>query len=746
MAKKSNRSPGVPVKKSYSGKSLPPSNADARSRSGVDAPAVETPAPAWSAREDERSFASESFWPWAFGILLVGIVLRQLWLANFPYHPDEAIHAWFSHGFASYRFDPIYHGPVLYHLVASTFGFFSAIFGWLQLDIMGANDYTARLVPSVLGIALLAYVLFGPLRDWMGPCAVLWSAALLAISPVVVTYSRRLLHDSLVLMLTLAAIIALQTARENRAWTPEGRRAWFLMALALALFVSTKANSFFIILMLGGFWGATLVRSWLPNDLRGRFDSLSASSAWRALPMLLFLIASVASYFALRDGFVERNERLLRACFVLCVGVMWCWLVASPSWAQPRAREGSEEEEGASQVLEGLPRTSAERRTASWRTGLLAAWSAVLVFAWFFGHGYLWWKVPVNAVTQFPTWSSSTSSSLVQIKDAALGRAELLPGAPDKGWTDTRLTIAQDWDDVTMAMPRLLAYWGKQQKEPRLPGRHDYYITLIALYELPIALAALGGIWWVCRHRTAWGDLLLWWAFTSWVLYALANEKVPWLLVHMVVPFALLGGWWLSQLALNTARRPLLMAASVAGAIFLLRNLSATNFERAAAHREPMFYAQTSEDFRDALGRALTESRRAPGYSSRSIWVHGDKQWPPAWYLIGDTPIKEGSGVGYGSLPEFANTRMVITTEEDWASRSQLPEWKSWQSVTVDHYIWPRASWPALRPDRFARWWTTRVATPPEEEKISMDLWQKSILTPPGEWSHNKAVFAWPGE
>jgi len=705
--------------------------------------------PRWSPAEEERSFSPDLFWRWAFGILALGILLRQIALAAFPYHPDEAIHAWFSYGFGSYRFDPVYHGPVLYHLVASTYSFFNAIFGWLRLDLQGANDYTARLVPSLLGIALLATVLFGPLRRWMGPRAVLWSAALLAISPVIVTYSRRLLHDSLVLMLTLAAVMALHSAREHRAWTFEGRRAWLCLAVALALFVSTKANAFFIILMLGSFWGATWIRSLLPEDTRRSFNLWASSTGAKMVPLALFVAASIGSYFALRDGNLERNERLLKMGFILCVALMWCWLVASPDSAQVKAREddsGDEEqgEQESPQVLAGVPQTVRERRNGAWRTGLFSAWSAVLVFAWFFGHGYLWWKVPLDAATKFPEWSQSVRSSVGQIADAAAGRADLTSGAPDKGWTDARLTLAEDWDNVTMAMPRLLAYWGKQQEEPRLPGRHDYYITLITLYELPIALAALGGMAWASRHRTAWGDLLLWWAFTSWVLYALANEKVPWLLVHMVLPFALLGGWWLAQLSMNAVHRPLLLAASVAGAAFLLRNVSATNFEQAVAHREPMFYAQTSEGFRDALGRALSESRRVPDFSQKSIWVHGDKQWPPAWYLIGNSPLTQGSGVGYGSEPVEATTRMAITTEEDWAVRSQKPEWKDWDSIKADHFIWPRASWPALRPDRFARWWTTRIATPPDEEPLSMDLWERSILKPPGEWSHNKAVFAWP--
>ena len=88
----------------------------------------------------------------------MAIVLRQLRLGEAPFHPDEAIHAYFSYGFAGYRFDPVYHGPLLYHLVALLFNF------------AGEYDYTARLVPALLGIGLVALIL-GPARSFSSAVA-----------------------------------------------------------------------------------------------------------------------------------------------------------------------------------------------------------------------------------------------------------------------------------------------------------------------------------------------------------------------------------------------------------------------------------------------------------------------------------------------------------------------------------------------------------------------------------------------
>lgn len=690
------------------------------------------------------------FWQLAFAVLLLGIGLRQLLLANFPYHPDEAIHAWFATPdvFSTYRYDPIYHGPLMYHLTALTFTFFTGLFKIVGLGFPGANDYTARLMPSVLGIGTLLLILYGPMRRWMGARGALWALALVAISPVIVTYSRRLLHDSLVLLLTLTAVVCFQIARDNRAWTREGRQAWLGIVVALTLFVCTKANAYFIIAMLGAFWLSTFNTRWKTQvsapTFRTRSDSL-AQEHWRGdkvlqwVPLALFIFISIASILARRDADVkETHERLLSIASLLSVGVLWLWMQFGPR-LQAASTEPVE------------VRVQVQRRTSTWRTGLMSAWAALGIFAFFYGHGWLWWKIPVELVKSPSTYIEQTRNSLSEIKDFATFQSKAPPPLPNQTWLDNRLTHAQDWDDVTMAIPRMLGYWGKQQEEPRLPGRHDYYLVLMTLYEAPIVICAIGGIVLASRRRSAFTDLLLWWAFTSFVLYALANEKVPWLLNHIMLPFCLLGGWWLSQLRpQSTLTQRAMTLGCAAGAIFLLRGVSATNFERAVENREPMFYAQTTEDFRDELYGTLQRTAN----SKDTIWIHNEKQWPPAWYLRNGAPLRGESGVSFppspGAPPGPEPHRFIVTTEPDWPVRQKEARFADWKGTTVYHYIWPRASWPALRPDRFWRWWAKRDALTKAEEKTmkdgtkTLDTLEDSILKTPGEWSHSTATFASP--
>src|SRR5215475_6056597 len=64
-------------------------------------------------------------------IFLIAVVLRTYDLGIRPYHHDESIHAFFSwrileNGLGDYKYDPVYHGPLLYYS--------SALMMWLFGD------------------------------------------------------------------------------------------------------------------------------------------------------------------------------------------------------------------------------------------------------------------------------------------------------------------------------------------------------------------------------------------------------------------------------------------------------------------------------------------------------------------------------------------------------------------------------------------------------------------------------------
>ena len=471
-----------------------------------------------------------------------------------------------------------------------------------------------------------------------------------------------------------------------------GTRPWYGAWIGLAALLSA-----FLATKANAFFVIAMLASFFVADrLRGRGPRDLFLPMPEQVPLLVFGVITAASIFwgprfPEDVALTKRHEFFLFIVGATSSAFLWEWLRRS----RPESRA----------PVAGSP----------WRSVALclaiSLVAAAALYFFFFGHGYLWLTKPGE-------WS----------------------------WD-------RYWPDVRDAMTKMLRYWNGQQQTPRLPGRHDFYLPLMIAYELPILVAFIGGVVRASRVRAPFTDLLLWWSFTSWTLYAMANEKVPWLMTHLIAPFALLGGWWLAQLRPRAAGRKVLAVLATLGAAFLLRHVSATSFERAVHNREPMFYAFTPETFQEVLLHAIEASRGRPG----DFWIYN--AWPPSWYMRRST--QEFGAVAHYPVhpdddPPAVPLRLVFCTEADWEQYRREERFRGWQTWTWDpktgrvvagaagenpHILnWPRLSWYSLRPDLFARWFVTREAALPSPADHGF-FDNSAFLT---EWSHVPVVVATP--
>jgi len=184
------------------------------------------PAPPVAPRDEvETGWLDRRFVPLALLILLAAAALRLPELALNPFHHDEGINGYFTTNLlrnGTYVYDPAnYHGPTLYY-----FAFISAI-------LFGLTSEALRLVPVAFGLLTVALVL--PLRRYLGSVATLTAAGLLAISPGAVYMSRYFIHESLLVAMTLALVVAGVLYADRRR--PQHLLA---AAAALALLFATK--------------------------------------------------------------------------------------------------------------------------------------------------------------------------------------------------------------------------------------------------------------------------------------------------------------------------------------------------------------------------------------------------------------------------------------------------------------------------------------------------------------------------
>jgi len=174
-------------------------------------------------------------------ILAFGVFVRVGALDRMALHHDESIHA--LHSYNLYEgnaspcwYDPTYHGPFLYH------------FGALFFLLFGDNDFTARLPFVSFGVLMLYFI--WRLRPWVGTSGMTACLLLAASSPVLTYFSRFARNDIYMGTMALGIVLfALEYLRSRRA----GDLVW--MSFFLVLMYCCKENS----LMYGFTFGSFVV-------------------------------------------------------------------------------------------------------------------------------------------------------------------------------------------------------------------------------------------------------------------------------------------------------------------------------------------------------------------------------------------------------------------------------------------------------------------------------------------------------
>jgi uncharacterized protein (TIGR03663 family) len=175
---------------------------------------------------------------WAIGsaaILLVAFVLRLYKLELKPLHNDEGVNAYFFlrlFRVGLYRYDPAnYHGPTLYY--------FALIFSSINALFFGEGNisvFVLRSVPALVGVATISLIL--SVRKYLGGAATLVGAALAAVSPAAVYFSRDFIHEAIFVFFTLTLVIAALKVWEKATWTSS-----LIFSIQAALLFATKETA-----------------------------------------------------------------------------------------------------------------------------------------------------------------------------------------------------------------------------------------------------------------------------------------------------------------------------------------------------------------------------------------------------------------------------------------------------------------------------------------------------------------------
>ena len=186
-----------------------------------------------------------------------------------------------------------------------------------------------------------------------------------------------------------------------------------------------------------------------------------------------------------------------------------------------------------------------------------------------------------------------------------------------------------------------------------------YFGRLLVKLELPVLVTGvMGGVWAAASRDRFW----LWvgaWAAGVFLAYSLIGYKTPWLILNLIVPLALLGGWAAERLVRRAQRpgcRPFLIGMTLLAGLILLvglsqamtfsRQLSLTDYDDnmnrlgylpasllPASPTDGYVYVQTERGLFDLLALIEEEvARRVEGRETPML-VTSPEYWPLPWYL-----------------------------------------------------------------------------------------------------------------
>lgn len=251
----------------------------------------------------ETPFSSFEKRAWVV-LLVLSALFHLVQLGTHAFHHDESIHAWAALHLlkdGTYKYDPVYHGPVQYYAVAAAFGISSAVgkVAGLLLGIPaaktwdGTSDFTARLAPALAGVALTAMALL--LRRRFGLGAAFAAGALAAFSPNLLYYSRFCRDDVWSLVGTAGLFLWLDL------YLQRGRlRDLCYAALSASVAFASKEN-FYVLLALmvpsiAAAWAEPGRGADVWNRLRRLIDWLEAHTVPIVGALLLFFCVSEVLY------------------------------------------------------------------------------------------------------------------------------------------------------------------------------------------------------------------------------------------------------------------------------------------------------------------------------------------------------------------------------------------------------------------------------------------------------------------
>ncbi|MGI8913974.1 MAG: flippase activity-associated protein Agl23 [Chloroflexota bacterium] len=267
-----------------------------------------------------------------------------------------------------------------------------------------------------------------------------------------------------------------------------------------------------------------------------------------------------------------------------------------------------------------------------------------------------------------------------------------------------------------------IQYWLAQQPVGRGDEPWFYYLVLLPAYEWPEILAGAVGLVVVLRRPTLLGCFLIWSFVLSMGIYSWAGEKMPWLLIHPLLPLLMLAG--LGVQVLWQGRYYLAgkvgLAIGVLGAVHMLHATTALSFGHPADPAEFLVYTQSATAVPQVSQQVMAIDRRVFDASGEHLKVDIDTtegvDWPWAWYL---RDLHTSSFVDMGPKSAYTPAAQALLIDDSNRTRL-LPQLANYTGYRFPLRVWWIPDYQNASVRDWATWLMWRKSWNPEG---SLDEW-----------------------
>lgn len=551
--------------------------------------------------------------------LLLAALVRLYQLGLRPMHHDEGVNGFFLMNLMRtgvFNYDPSnYHGPTLYYFTLPL----AALAEHFQL----LDSWVLRLVPVIFGMATVWLAL--SLRRYLGATGALAAAALLALSPGVVFFSRYFIHEMMFAFFTLAVVVAALRFYETSGQAAEASPAKrglepLIILVALPAIMQYGSHIAQFAMNLSGLFSGpadfafSLPRSLVVFGLVALVALVAFYEGARATYLILGTVSAALLFATKETAFISLGVLLIAwaatwiYAAIASYAVRQGWFGAQEPPAGKRARgkqggKGSGTAAAASDTnLRGLV-----KRLGGWPRLSILFVAALGIF----------FSVNILFYSSFFTNPKGVADSL-----------------------------------------KAFDMWTKTGKSEFHAKPFYFYVKWLLQEESPVfALASVGAlvaVWRVRRNRFALFAAL--WGFGLLAAYSLINYKTPWLMLSMLVPFALTGGYAIG--VLDKANRVAALAALGLALAVCAYQTYQINFVHYDDDAYIYVYAHTKRSYVDLINEVERIAARAGTKYDTPINVAAPEYWPMPWYL------RNYKTVGYqGRVVPTINDAVIIASK-----------------------------------------------------------------------------------